>query len=246
MNERMVIMLKAAIEKIVELAHPSVLEVSGRTFSTGEFEEVRPLKFYPKYLPLYGLDSVVKMVREEAIPTYEDKKVYVQVSGHNTVSVFTEYDEERRRADLYLAKADVPGFREGFRDREEMVIQLRSLFLQTPDTAYLLDLISHMTDNEKVTTHDNGVTQSVEAKKGIALKEMVEIRPRVKLTPFRTFLEVEQPESEFLLRIREDGAVGLFEADGGVWKLVAKRSIVQYLEERLDDFIQSGRVVVMM
>lgn len=239
-------MLKAAIEKIVELAHPSVIDVDGRKFSTGEFEEVRPLKFYPKYLPLTGLDSVVKMTREEAVPTYPDKKIYVQVSGHNTVSVFTEYDEEKRRADLYLAKADVPGFREGFRDREEMVIQLRSLFLQTTETAYLLDLISRMTDDEKVTTRDNGVTQMVEAKKGVALKETVEIRPRVKLTPFRTFLEVEQPESEFLLRIRDGGEIGLFEADGGAWKLVAKRNIVRYLEERLSDLIQSGRVVVMM
>lgn len=239
-------MLKAAIEKIVELAHPSVIDVDGRKFSTGEFEEVRPLKFYPKYLPLTGLDSVVKMTREEAVPTYPNKKIYVQVSGHNTVSVFTEYDEEKRRADLYLAKADVPGFREGFRDREEMVIQLRSLFLQTTETAYLLDLISRMTDDEKVTTRDNGVTQMVEAKKGVALKETVEIRPRVKLTPFRTFLEVEQPESEFLLRIRDGGEIGLFEADGGAWKLVAKRNIVRYLEERLSDLIQSGRVVVMM
>ena len=239
-------MLKAAIEKIVSLAAPSVIDVDGRKFSNGEFEEVRSLKFYPKYLPLSGLDSVVKMTREEAVPTYPDQKIYLQVSGYNTVSVFTEYDEEKRRADLYLAKADVPGFREGFRDREEMVIQLRSLFLQTTETAYLLDLISRMTDDEKVTTRDNGVTQMVEAKKGVALKETVEIRPRVKLTPFRTFLEVEQPESEFLLRIRDGGEIGLFEADGGAWKLVAKRSIVRYLEERLSDLIQSGRVVVMM
>lgn len=239
-------MLKAAIEKIVSLAAPTVINVDGRTFSNGEFEEVRTLKFYPKYLPLSGLDSVVKMTREEAVPTYPDQKIYVQVSGYNTVSVFTEYDEEKRRADLYLAKADVPGFREGFRDREEMVIQLRSLFLQTTETAYLLDLISRMTDDEKVTTRDNGVTQMVEAKKGVALKETVEIRPRVKLTPFRTFLEVEQPESEFLLRIRDGGEIGLFEADGGAWKLVAKRSIVAYLDAQLKDLVDAGRVVIMM
>ena len=239
-------MLKAAIEKIVSLAAPTVINVDGRTFSNGEFEEVRTLKFYPKYLPLSGLDSVVKMTREEAVPTYSDQKIYLQVSGYNTVSVFTEYDEEKRRADLYLAKADVPGFREGFRDREEMVIQLRSLFLQTTETAYLLDLISRMTDDEKVTTRDNGVTQMVEAKKGVALKETVEIRPRVKLTPFRTFLEVEQPESEFLLRIRDGGEIGLFEADGGAWKLVAKRSIVAYLDAQLKDLVEAGRVVIMM
>ena len=92
-------MLKAAIEKIVSLAAPTVINVDGRTFSNGEFEEVRTLKFYPKYLPLSGLDSVVKMTREEAVPTYSDQKIYLQVSGYNTVSVFTEYDEEKRRAE---------------------------------------------------------------------------------------------------------------------------------------------------
>lgn len=239
-------MIKAAIEKIVELAHPSVIKVGEKTFSTGEFEEVRPLKFYPNYLPLSGLDSVVKMVREEAVKAYPDMKIYVQVSGHNTVSVFTDYDEEKRRADLYRAKADVPGFREGFREREEMLIQLRSLFLQTPDIAYLLDLLSKMADEEKVTSQDNGVTQVVEARKGVALKEQVIVRPRVKLTPFRTFLEVEQPESEFLVRVGDGGRVGLFEADGGVWKLVAKRNVLAYLEEGLKDLVEAGRVVIMM
>ena len=29
---------------------------------------------------------------------------------------------------------------------------------------------------------------------------------------------MEQPESEFLLRLDDDGNVGLFEADGGMWK----------------------------
>ena len=239
-------MLKAAIEKIVELSHPPVIEVGGKTFSTETYLEVRADVPYPKTLYLSGLDSVVKMVLTEAVAAYPDQKIYVQVSGHNTVSVYTAYDRDMSRADLYLAKADVPCFREGFRDRETMLIQLRSLFLQTQDVAYLLDLLSKMSDEEKVTSQDNGVTQVVEARKGVALKEQVEVRPRVKLTPFRTFLEVDQPESEFLLRVGDGGQVGLFEADGGVWKLVAKRSIVAYLEGRLKDLVEAGRVVIMM
>lgn len=239
-------MLKAAIEKIVELASPSVIQVNGKTFSTETFFEIKEDVCYPKELYLSGLDSVVKMVQTEAVQVYPDKKIFVQVSGHNIVAVFTAYDDWMSRADLYIAKADVPGFREGFRDRETMLIQLRSLFLQTLDVAYLLDLLSKMSDEEKVTSQDNGVTQVVEARKGVALKEQVEVRPRVKLTPFRTFLEVDQPESEFLLRVGDGGQVGLFEADGGVWKLVAKRSIVAYLEGRLKDLVDAGRVVIMM
>ena len=190
-----------------------------------------------------------KRLSDINVPTDDntvEQRLYVRVSEYNRVDVFTSYDTQGVRTYLYRSNADVPGFREGFRDRETMLIQLRSLFLQTPDVAYLLDLLSKMSDEEKVTSQDNGVTQVVEARKGVALKEQVEVRPRVKLTPFRTFLEVDQPESEFLLRVGDGGQVGLFEADGGVWKLVAKRSIVTYLEGRLKDLVEAGRVVIMM
>lgn len=251
-------MLKAAIEKIVELASPSVIQVNGKTFSNERFTEVKEQLYYPECLILNSLDGIVKMIQKEAkekrlsdinVPTDDntvEQRLYVRVSEYNRVDVFTSYDTQGVRTYLYRSNADVPGFREGFRDRETMLIQLRSLFLQTPDVAYLLDLLSKMSDEEKVTSQDNGVTQVVEARKGVALKEQVEVRPRVKLTPFRTFLEVDQPESEFLLRVGDGGQVGLFEADGGVWKLVAKRSIVAYLEGRLKDLVEAGRVVIMM
>ena len=251
-------MLKAAIEKIVELASPSVIQVNGKTFSDGRFTEVKEQLYYPECLILNSLDGIVKMIQKEAkekrlsdinVPTDDntvEQRLYVRVSEYNRVDVFTSYDTQGVRTFLYRSNADVPGFREGFRDRETMLIQLRSLFLQTPDVAYLLDLLSKMSDEEKVTSQDNGVTQVVEARKGVALKEQVEVRPRVKLTPFRTFLEVDQPESEFLLRVGDGGQVGLFEADGGVWKLVAKRSIAAYLEGRLKDLVEAGRVVIMM
>ena len=73
----------------------------------------------------------------------------------------------------------------------------------------------------------------------------MEERPYVNMQPFRTFLEVEQPESVFLLRLDGNGNVGLFEADGGVWKLEATRNISAYFEQKLADLIGSGRVVVL-
>ena len=41
-------------------------------------------------------------------------------------------------------------------------------------------------------------------------------------------LQVAQPESMFLLRLKDGGNVGLYEADGGVWKLEATRNIAGY------------------
>ncbi len=61
----------------------------------------------------------------------------------------------------------------------------------------------------------------------------------VKLAPYRTFLEVLQPESDFIFRISEDrdGApiFKLVGADGGLWKYEAVNSIKSYLQSELED-----------
>ena len=86
----------------------------------------------------------------------------------------------------------------------------------------------------------------MEARQGVSLKTMVAVKPRVALRPYRTFLEVDQPESEFLLRLDDNGNVGLFEADGGMWEQTAKASILSYFEEHLAEEVKTGKVVVMM
>ncbi len=55
-----------------------------------------------------------------------------------------------------------------------------------------------------------------------------------------------QPASDFLLRLDKEGRPALYEADGGAWKLEAKRNIAAYLGEQLADLIESGNVVVMI
>ena len=48
----------------------------------------------------------------------------------------------------------------------------------------------------------------------------VKVPNPVTLRPFRTFIEVEQPESKFIFRMREGGRCAIFEADGahGSWR----------------------------
>ena len=56
---------------------------------------------------------------------------------------------------------------------------------------------------------------------------------------------MEQPEGLFLIHIDERG-ITFTEADGGMWKLAARKTIKAYLEEALKDMIDDGRVVVLM
>ncbi len=236
-------MLAKFVEKIMELRKTQTFEIHGETYSTETLRRVAPHVDRPEAIRISGLNSICKLIREEM--DMIGTTLMVEVTDYETVSVFTTLLDDLSRDKLYVAKADVPGFRTGFRNAEEAIIQLRSLFIQNEGSAYLLDLLSRINTEQGVTTSDNGVTQTVTARQGIALSEKVAIKPRVSLQPFRTFLEVAQPESEFLLRLNEQGNVGLFEADGGVWKLEAKRNVAAYFERELKDLIEAGRVVVM-
>lgn len=236
-------MLKALVEKIVEMAAPKTFDVDGSIYSSKELVHVVDKKPMPQSIGVTGLDSICKLVQNEA--DHVGLQIFVQVKDHKNVSVFTSLDGDEDRLYLYSCTADTPGVTMGrFIPYENAVIELRSLYIPNEGTDYLLKLLASISNESKVTSSDNGVTQKVEAKSGIALNSMVEIKPRVNLQPFRTFIEVEQPESEFLLRISDRGEIGLFPADGGVWKLEATRNIAGYFEEKLHDLIESGTVVV--
>ena len=239
-------MLKAMIEKIENMAGPKVYHIGEEDFASQELVRVEPKKDFPKSICLTGLDSVCKMVRNEAADLFPEDQILIQVADYRTVKVFTTLDGEMDRYALYTCEADTPQVRSNvFMAHEEAVVQLRSLYIPNEDLTYLLKLLSGISTESKVTSNDNGVSQTVEAKSGVALTASVEVRPYVNLQPFRTFLEVNQPESLFLLRLKEGGNVGLFEADGGVWKLEATRNIAEYFEEHLKDLIESGQVVVL-
>ena len=241
-------MLKEFIAHIQKTTQPFVQQVDGSTFvisGNGGVEEIHPAIYHPDTLPLHSLEALVKMVQTEAANMAAP--LYITIPNHLTVRCFGQPDPNARyfRQVYYEAKAtDVPGFQDGFREYEKAIIELRSNFVPSDGTDYLLDFLSRIDKNSSVMTKDNGVSQTVEARRGVALRDVMPIKPRVALRPFRTFQEVEQPESEFLLRLNENGEVGLFEADGGMWKLKARQTVKAFLEAELESLVSSEAVYV--
>ena len=236
-------MLRDFVNRIVELAAPTIHEVDGSVYSDHQLVHIQDKKPMPRCIDLTGLDSICKMVRNEA--EHVGLQIFIQVKDYKSVSVFTSLDADEDRLYLYKCLADTPAVTtDRFLPYEKAVIELRSLYIPNEGTKYLLQLLSSISNESKVVSSDNGVTQQVEARSGIALNSMVKVEPRVTLQPFRTFIEVEQPASEFLLRINERGEIGFFPADGGVWKLEATRNVAGYFENALKDLIESGAVVV--
>lgn len=226
--------LKDAINRIAEMAQPFVMEVDGRKYCSANMCEVEGQGEKPLPYRVDTLDALIQLIRTEGVKTYE--KLFVRVKDPHTVVVDSGYITTSRefydRASLYQAVTDVPPVTYGrAMDAERAVIELQSLYAATRDRDYLLALLSHIDTSQGVSTMDNGVTT---------------VQPIVHLQPYRTFLEVAQPASDFLLRIDKDGHPALYEADGGAWKLEAKRSIAAYLGGQLADLVESGNVVVMI
>ena len=237
-------MLKEFAQYLQSLKDNQTYDIYGQIYSDHDLVRIKPYIPHPSEISVTGLDSICKLVRNE-LEKISNLPLFIRVDGPRNVRVFSTFAQDYSRDVLYEATCDVPDFRDGFREYEKAIIELRSKFSPGEGVDYLLDLLSKISKDSGVTTKDNGVSQQVEAKSGIALKAMVNVRPRISLRPYRTFLEVEQPESEFILRLDDDGNVGLFEADGGMWKLDAKSKVAHYLEQSMSDLIESGAVVVM-
>ena len=241
-------MLQKFIEHIQKTTQPLITEVDGSTFrinSDGDVKEILPTIFHPDALPLNSLDSLIKMVKTEA--SEQDAPLYITIPDHMTVRCFGQPDSAERyhRQVYYEANAtDVPGWAEkntlGF---EEAQIALRTRFQETPDTLYAMKLVSDISLGAKVIYNDNGIATTITTQKGVALQTNEQIRPLVKLRPYRTFQEVEQPESIFLIRVSDRG-ISFIEADGGMWKLAARETIKTFLEERLSQEVTEGSVII--
>lgn len=238
-------MLKEAIEKIESMSGPKPFVVDGKTyiFADGNIHLVREPLDEPDELEVYSLDALVELVRSD---TADLGTLYVSVEAFNRVRVYSDIEESNRwtRKHLYTAKAaDVPGWEPKIEmPFDEATVALMTRFQDSADKEYTLRLLSQITTGAKVTYTDNGVASTIVSQRGAALAENVTIKPIVRLRPYRTFQEVEQPEGLFLIRVRERGVV-LIEADGGMWKLTARNTIKAWLAERLKDV---DAVVVML
>lgn len=149
--------------------------------------------------------------------------------------------QERARNREVFVEASATNLADGFLGKfmpiEEFIIGLQARFVETDARQAVLRLFSNIKSEVVKTAQDDGISQSVTAKAGVALVSDVTVPNPVTLTPFRTFREVTQPESSFVLRVQATKGfeAGLFEADGGAWRLVAVDRVRDWLTHELPE-----------
>jgi len=231
----------AAVKAIQESVKVDVIAVDDLEFTTREIYEP-PQEAVPTPLALNTLSGMVNYIRDTAdLGTYNKKsECILQVVDEVTVKLhswlFGRYAQRRcyavATAQAVLGPANFVYGR--FYDIEEFIIKLSTLFVADENLDAVRRVVGNIKEERVRNTDCDGISQSVVARIGIATVSEVRVPNPVLLRPYRTFREIEQPVSSFLLRLRagddeELPTCALFEADCGGWRIDAIRFIGAFL-----------------
>lgn len=227
-------MMKEFVEKIVKMAEPNYLDFEGTKYTDKNVIPVEEPRV--KTLQFGTLDGMMMTLFRE-IDMFAGP-VVVKASEHDRVDVMSAvHGNNRIRETPYIVVADKPNIEfERFVESEKMIIQLKSKFVETPELNEVVQLLGTIVSEESEKTCDDGFTQQVVVRSGVVTRGNKMVNPIVTLSPYRTFTEVEQPASQFLIRLKntDKGAhAAIFEADGGAWKVQARKNVAEYLRTGL-------------
>lgn len=233
-------MIKEALQYLVELGNTKIHQIGNQFFSTQELHVVEENTAQP--IEVHSLSGFVDYIQSGFDG---DTKLMVHVKSPTQVIAFTAFNRDYHRNYMIKATAMLPEFSFGrWYDTEEINIKLQSCFVKTEDRDIMLKVVGNIKEEAVNTVGDDGVSQSVVAKTGVATVANVKVPNPVILKPYRTFVEVDQPASEFVFRMQSGPRCALFEADGGAWQLDAMKKIEAYLSSRLSKEIKEKKVVI--
>ena len=241
--------LKEALQYITGLKEasmePKVVTIDGKTYCN------KDLKRYHVFdkassIDVNTLTAIVDYIKGK--PEELRGTMILHIHNPRKVSLYSGLIDERTREYLIEASAIVNSFSfDNWYDQERFLIELQANFLNNDD----LEKIKKVSGNIKAGTtanyDDDGVSQKTTIKSGIANNTDVIVPNPVKLKPYRTFNEVEQPESDYVFRIKDTDrgpAFKLVEADGGIWKMAAMKRIKEYFEFELKDELEKLNITI--
>ena len=226
---------KEGLEYLVNLGEEKepIIELDQGTYSKIKLNRVEePRAVFLEISTLTGLVDYIKANIDKI-----DTELLVQIKSYGEVLLYGPLNEDRKRELFLVAGAILPSniIYDRFIDTERFNIMLQSSFVDAGDKKALLQYTGLVQDENVKKIGDDGVTQQVTVKTGVASVGQAIVPNPVSLAPYRTFPEVEQPISKFIFRMKEGPSAALFEADGGAWRNKAIQNIKEYLEEQLKE-----------
>ena len=215
-------MLKAMIDRILDLAEPHVINIGCEAYTDKKLNHI-PYELTASPLQVHTLTAILDYIISGCDEQEDDinRKFVIHVENQKIVRLYHELNSDKVRECLLEAGIEPSRFPFGhWLNVEDFIIQMQSHFVNNWAVDALIKLVSNIVDESSVTTTDDGKTQQVTARSGIALVKKEEVPNPIDLAPYRTFSEIEQPESSFVFRIRKGDKgieAALFTADGNAW-----------------------------
>lgn len=247
-------MIAKAMEWIRNNMSPQLHNIEGIMWSDKPLQRIKDIEVFPSvsFTTLTGLVDYLKSSID--VPNSFISHIFVNVVSPTRIEVYSDAGAENfhERSTIAVVEATVPKVRIGeWLEQSAFCILLRSCFvdmqngketlLTDTDRDALIGVASNIVSGTIAEYQDTGISQKATLKTGIQEAEDKLLPEKVTLRPYRTFLEVEQPKSEFIFRAQDSRNSGvqlaLYEADGGRWKMDAMRAVKEYLEEQLKELL---------
>lgn len=227
-------MLKEFVEKIESLALKGKLITldDGRVMSAYPLNPVKEPEV--ECLRCHTLTAIKDYIGSSD----GNPNMMVHVKDWNTVRLIGQVFGHERQRDCFVESKsyDIDHLFDCSVRLEQFIVYIQSSFVQDDVTSAILRVLGSVVQGKEAEYADDGLTQRVTARAGITRREVVDLPNPVTLRPFRTFMDIEQPASLFVLRLKagrdgEQPTVSLTEADGGAWKNQAIASIKEFFAE---------------
>lgn len=230
------------VREIILNAVPTIQDINGIQCSSKAMSPI--MAPVPEKLTVHSLSSVVQFCQNEL----EDGKNHVvSVEGPGSVNIYSRLSLGLRQRETFLhAELLMLQFDFGRKNSlENFIISLQSQFVQDETTANILAFVGNITAEATQKNEDDGVTQVVTVKQGLVKVAEKSVPNPVILRPFRTFTEIEQPASRFVLRVDPGPYCALYEADGGAWENTAVMNISEYLNHELAELVADKKITIL-
>lgn len=240
--------LKEALQYITGLKaegmDPKVVEINGDIYCDKQLTRYHRFPFADA-INISTLTALVDYIKGK--PEELRASMILHVESPTTVRLYSGLIDERKRESLIRAEAIINQFSfDRAYDQERFLIELQANFLETEDLKTIMQVAGNIKSGTTANYSDDGVSQKTTVKMGVELNDVIVPNP-VKLRPYRTFAEIEQPESSYVFRIMDTDrgpAFKLVEADGGLWKNGTMKKIKEYLEYELAEELKEHHITV--
>lgn len=233
-------MIKEALQYIVGLSDIKTIEHNYEVYADRQLHRVPNEIDCPEPLGVNTLSGFMDYVaaNEGHTATCTDNPIYIHIVSPTEVRLVSILNADNRRSTYIKATALLPEQNFGrILDQERFLIWLRTSFVETQNRQDMIQFCGCVTGNDVVNLDDDGISQKVSVSTFVGTRDAIAPTDPV-LCPYRTFVDIEQPESQFVFRSQKtDFGVGfvLYEADGGAWKTTAMDTIRRYIHKYMED-----------